>query len=127
MQRVDRLYYNLTPAALEDELLYLLSSKNECEVIEDNGEGNTHIHIFHPYLNQAEGLIYKININDRLEFVIWEEDVPLGLAVALKKLGKVEMKQIVTGAVRRLYESVNPEYYHINGIHGNIRWGFGSE
>ena len=127
MQRVERLYYNHTPEALEDDLTFLLSSKNEAEIIYDENE-NPHILIYHPYLNQAEGLLYKININDPLpEFVIWEEDIPPGLVQALKQLASVAMKRVITNAVCRLYESINLVYYHTNGIHGKIRWRFGQE
>ncbi|MPZ05031.1 MAG: hypothetical protein GEU26_01195 [Nitrososphaeraceae archaeon] len=125
MHRIERLYYNYTPAALEDKLVELLSSKNDSDVILDEDE-NWYIHVFHPYLNQAEGLIYSINVFDPLpKFVIWSEDIPLGLAEALKQLGKVKMKCIITNAVRRIYESINPEYYHKNGIYGKIKWRFG--
>ena len=125
MQRIERLYYNYTPAALEDKLVELFSSKNVSDVLLDEDE-NWYIHVFHPYLNQAEGLIYSINLSDPLpKFVIWSEDIPLGLAEALKQLGKVKMKRVITNAVRRIYESVDPEYYHTNGIHGKVKWRFG--
>ena len=39
MQRVERIFYHHTPAALEDEFLYLLSSKTECEVVILDGKG----------------------------------------------------------------------------------------
>jgi hypothetical protein len=62
MQRgLERLYYHFTPAALEDELLFILSSKTECDVVLDEN-GEWFIHPFYPYLNQAEGLLYKVNI-----------------------------------------------------------------
>ena len=115
-------YYYYTPAAIEDELLFTLSSKDEYEFYEDK-YGNRQKHSFHPYLNQAEGLIYKINVYDPLpEFVIWQNDIPFALAEALQDLGKVMMKRVITNVVRRIYESVNPEYYHKNGIHGKIKW-----
>jgi hypothetical protein len=122
MYHVKCIYCNYTPAALEDELTFLLSSKNEYDVIEDE-EGNSHILIFHPYLNQAEGLIYRINIHKpRPEFVIWTSDIPAGLAVALQKLGKVMMNRVITNTVRRLYESVDFKYFHTNGLSGRVRW-----
>ena len=125
MQSVEHLYYHYTPAALEDELTFLLSSKTECDVILDEN-GEWYIHPFYPYINQAEGLLYKINIYDPIpSFVIWQSDIPDGLVHALTRLGKIAMKRIITNAVRRLYESVDPEYYHVNGIHGKIRWKFG--
>lgn len=124
MQRVERVYYNHTPAALEDELHYLLSSKDECDVILDE-DGHWHIHVFHPYQNQAFSLIYKINASDPLpEFVIHNEDIPLGLAHQIQSLGNVTMKRIITSAVCRIYESVNPEYFHTNGISGKVKWRF---
>lgn len=123
----ERIYYHYTTAALEDELTCLLSSKNQYEILLGE-DGTGHIHVFHPYLNQAEGLLYKINIYRPLpEFVIWVNDIPLGLALALERLGNVAMKRIITNAVRRLYESVNPEYYHKNGIHGKVKWRFGQQ
>ena len=128
MQKVERsCNNNYTPSALEDELTFLCSSKTECDVILDEN-GQWYIHPFYPYLNQAEGLLYKINISDPLqEFVIWPNDIPLGLAEALKRLGKIAMKRVITNAVRRLYQSVDPTYYHTNGIHGKVRWRFGEE
>ena len=60
-------------------------------------------------------------------FVIWPNDIPLDLAMALEGLGKIAMKRVITNAVRRLYESVDPEYYHVNGIHGKVKWRFGSD
>jgi hypothetical protein len=118
----DPIYYNYSAAALEDELTYLLSSKSQCEVILDE-EGHLHINVFHPYQNQAEGLLHKINVYDPLpEFVIWEQDIPLGLAKALENLGNVTMEQVITNTVCRLYESVNPNYFHINGILRKVKW-----
>jgi len=117
-----RIYYHYTAAALEDELAHLLSSNRQCDVTLDE-KGRSHINIFHPYQNQAEGLIYKINVYDPLpEFVIWEQDIPLGLAKALEQLGNVTMKHIITNAIRKLYESVDPTYYHTNGIYGKVKW-----
>lgn len=122
MQRVERLYYHLTTKALEDELLYVLSSKTECDVIIDEN-GEWFIHPFHPYINQAEGLLYKINVYQPLpKYVIFPRDISEGLAKELENLGKVKMNQVITNAVRRLYESVDPDYYHTNGIYGKVKW-----
>lgn len=125
MQRVERLFYHYTPAALEDEFLYLLSSKTECDVIIDEN-GEWYIHPFYPYINQAESLIYKINLHDSIPpFVIWQSDIPDGLVNKLTRLGRVAMKRVITNAIRRLYESIDPTYYHTNGVHGKIKWKFG--
>jgi hypothetical protein len=123
--QLEHLYYNRTPAALKDELIRLLSSKCTAEIVEQD-DGSQWIYIFHPYLQQAEHLLYKINIYKPLpQFVIWLEDIPNGLAQELKSLGKVMMKRVITDAVRRVYESVDPDYYYKNGIHGKVKWRFG--
>jgi len=118
-------YRDYTVSALEDELLQVLSSKNSADIIEEE-DGSIHICIYWMYIEQAEGLIYRINIcQPPQEFVIWEEDVSGGLAMALEELGKVGKKRVITGAVRRLYESVDPEYFHTNGIYGKTPWRIG--
>jgi hypothetical protein len=126
-QLAERLYYWYTEAALKDEVVDVLLGKNECEILKDF-VGRDQILIFHPYLNQAEGKLYRINIEDPLpEFIIWESDIPMGLAVELERLGEVTMKQVITNAVRTIYETVDPEYYRKNGIHGKVEWRFGSD
>jgi hypothetical protein len=125
MQTVERLYYHYTTDALEDEICYVLLSKTEFDFVIDGINGDWSIHLFHPYINQAEGLIYRINISDPIpEFVIWQEDIPAGLVSALRLLGQAKMKQVITNVVRTIYESVDPKYYHKNGIHGKVKWRF---
>jgi hypothetical protein len=53
--------------------------------------------------------------------------MPTWLMDAIAHLDKLTMKRIVTNAVKRLYEAADPEYFHINGIGGKIKWGFASE
>jgi hypothetical protein len=129
--QLERLYHNNTPAALEDKITATLLSKKTAEVVQekDCDEGwYNRIYIFHPYQQQAEHLLYKINVYDPTpEFVIWIEDIPEGLTRQLNRLGKVMMKHIITDVVRRIYESVDPEYYYINGIHGKVKWRFGED
>jgi hypothetical protein len=128
MQRLaEHLYYWYTEAALKDEIVDELLGKNECIILKDEIQRD-HILVFHPYLNQAEGLLHQINIKDPLpEFVIWESDIPMGLAVELERLGKVAMKRVITNAVREIYETVDPGYYRKNGIHGKVKWRFGED
>lgn len=115
-------YSQYTEAALADELTRELSSKNDCDLFEDDN-GNLSMLIFRPYLNQAEGLIYKINVYERPpEFVIWEEDIPEKLTQALQANGKFAMKKVITEVVRRLYESVDPAYFHTCGVYGKTPW-----
>jgi hypothetical protein len=126
-QRAERLFYWHTEAALEDEVLRELLSYVECEILKDE-VGHDHILIFHPYINQAEGLLYTINIKNPLpEFTIWESNIPYDLALELERLGQIKMKGGGGGGVRRIYETVDPEYYHTNGIHGKVKWRFGED
>lgn len=111
----------LSIAAIEDELVEGISSYNTSEIFENT------IYIKWHYLDQAEALIYRINVYDPLpEFVIFTEDIPQQLIKELNNLGKNTMKKVVTNAVRRIYESVDPDYFHTNGIFGKVRWRFAS-
>jgi hypothetical protein len=113
-------YRDITVAALEDELVRVLCSKNSADVVEVE-DGSIHICIHWMYIEQAEGLIYRINISKpRPEFVIWEEDIPEDLAKALRELGQVGMKRVITKAIRRIYESVDPDL-----IYGKTPWRIG--
>jgi hypothetical protein len=115
-------YSQYTLAALTDELTRQLSSKNDCELYEDE-DGTLSMYIFRPYLNQAEGLIYRINVYERPpEFVIWEEDIPENLQKALQDIGKFATKKVITEVVRRLYESVDYDYFHTNGLYSKTPW-----
>lgn len=107
----------LSIAAVEDKLVLTISSHNTAEIDEEG------IHIKWHYLDQAKALIYRINVYDPLpEFVIFTEDIPEGLSQQLNGLGKVLKKKVITNAVRRIYESVDPEYFHKNGISGKVKW-----
>jgi hypothetical protein len=80
MVQAVKLYYHYTVAALEDELVRLLSSKCTAEVVEQEEDGNQWIYISHPYLQQAQHLLYKVNVYHPLpKFVIFPEDIPKGL------------------------------------------------
>jgi hypothetical protein len=117
-----KLYYHYTPAALEDEIVRILSSHYECYLEEDEN-ANECIRLKWDYLDQAEALLYRINLYRPLpELVIFKEDIPPGLAHELESFGKVTMKIVITNGVRRLYESVDPDYFHINGIYGKVKW-----
>lgn len=112
---------NLSISAIEDKLVSTISSCNTIEIDEDG------IHIKWYYLDQAKALIYWINLYDPLpEFVIFTEDIPIKFSQVLDSLGNVLKKKIITNAVRRIYESVDPEYFHTNGIYDKVRWRFAS-
>ena len=111
----------LSMAAIEDKLVLTISSHNTFEIYENV------IYIKWDYLDQAAALIYRINLYDPLpEFVIFTSDLPRWLLEELGRCEKVTMKRIITNVVRRIYESVDPEYFHINGIYGKVRWRFAS-
>lgn len=119
--QIDNPYKLLSTAAVEDKLVSTISSYNTTEIDEDG------IHIAWPYLDQAKALICRINVYDPLpEFVIFTEHVPEKLGQKLDGLDKVLRKKIITNAVRRIYESIDPEYFHSNGIYGKVRWRFAS-
>lgn len=118
-------FENFTQSALTDELVQRLSSKFDCDIFEDN-DGHSYLHVFRPYLSQAEGLLYRINISEYpTPFVIWKEDIPDDLIETLLALGIVVTKRIMTEVVRRLYESVDSNYFHTNGLYNKTPWKFG--
>jgi hypothetical protein len=107
----------LSIAAIEDNLVSTISSHNTAEI---DKEG---IHIKWRYQDQAKTLIYRINVYDPLpEFVIFTEDIPEGLSQQLNDLDIALRKKVITNAVRRIYESVDPEYFHKNSISGKVKW-----
>jgi hypothetical protein len=113
---------DFTQSALTDKLTLALSSKLECNVFEDE-DGQPYLSLFRPYLNQAEGLIYRMNVyNPPPDFVIEENDIPNALAQAIHDLGNFAMNKIITEAIRRLYESVDHDYFHANSLYGKICW-----
>lgn len=115
-------FENFTQSALTDELVLRLSSKFDCDIFEDN-DGHPYLHILRPYLNQAEGLLYRLNACEYPpRFVIWKRDIPDDLIEALQELGIVVTKRIMTEVVRRLYESVDSNYFHTNGLYDKTPW-----
>jgi hypothetical protein len=117
-------------AALEDQLVEVLSFKEIADVTEEeDADGcRTKIYFHRMYLEQAEALLHKINLYEPPpEFAIFSEDIPQGLARELEKLDRVMMKKVITDAVRRLYESVDPDYFHTNGVYGKVRWRISKE
>ena len=101
-------YEECTTEALTDELLKsFLSSKKNSRF----------------YYAQAEYFIRRINIYDPLPiFVLHTEDIPDGLTSELQSLDSVVRDRIITNVVRRIYESVDSDYFHVNGIYGRVKW-----
>ena len=75
------------------------------------------------YYAQAEYYIRRINVyRPRPIFVLHTEDVPEALAWEIKSLGKTTEDRIITNVVRRIYESVDPDYFAVNGIYSKVRY-----
>lgn len=101
-------FSNYTLAALEDVLLksFLTSKKNE-----------------RFYYAQAEYYIRRINVYKPLPiFVLHIEDIPEALVKELDTLGKVTKDRIISNVVRRIYESVDPDYFAVNGIYSKVKY-----
>jgi hypothetical protein len=118
-------FSNYTEAALTDEVVDELLGKNDYEMLIDE-VGREHILVYHPYINQAEGLLRTINVKDPLpEFVVWLSDISSYLEQELKRLDKSARNHIMTDAVRIIYETIDPHYYRRNAIRGKVKWRFG--
>jgi hypothetical protein len=120
---------------IEEELVLHLSSYSDAEIkekdygsINNNTNCNTieEIVIKHPYQEQAKDILYKINLSNRpLKFKIYNNTLSPKLKEELNNLHKTNKEafnEIVTNAVKRLYESIDFQYFHINGIGGKIKW-----
>jgi hypothetical protein len=107
----------------EDELFLHLSSYPETEILNKN-----EILIRHPYQEEAEFLLYQINLAKPIpNFIIFDCLLPKKLRqelIDVKNYDIEEFNRIVTNALKRLYESIDYEYFHLSGIGGKIYWRF---
>ena len=114
----------LTLAALKDELIFHLCSINSYCIDEKSGV----IRISHKYYDQAESIIYRINVwKPPPVFVINESDLIPKLKEELYDLSQSSpetLNRLVTQVVGEILEIVNPRYYHVAGVGANIRWRF---
>jgi len=127
-------YFNLpwSISKIEDELVLNLSSYYDAEIKEENYSNiniNSNIKeiiIKHPYQEQAKNILYKINLANRpLVFKIYINTLSPKLKEELNHLYKTNEEvfyEIVTNSVKRLYESIDFQYFHMNGIGGKIAW-----
>jgi hypothetical protein len=112
-----------TTAALEDELTFCLCSVNLYVIKEDTKE----IHISHKYYDQAESIIYRINVwQPPPVFVINVSDLTLRLNKELKKLmiSPEALNGVVIQSIGRIFENIDERYYHLSGIMNRIKWRF---
>ena len=132
-------YFRLpwTISKIEDELVLHLSSYYDSEIKEENASNinsnnnnnNNNIKeivIKHPYQEQSKRMLYKINLANRpLVFKIHSNTLSPKLKEELNQLYKTNKEvfnEIVTNSVKRLYESIDYQYFHTNGIGGKIAW-----
>lgn len=113
-----------TIAALEDELIFELSSATTFTIDKDTGT----IHINHKYYEQAESNLYRMNIWDRPpEFIINHSDLTTKLQSELASLYKFcpkKFERVVTNAVQIIIETINHRYFHLNGVASKVKWRF---
>lgn len=75
------------------------------------------------YYAQAEYYIRRINAYKPLPvFVLYEKDIPDELIRELDKLGKRVKDKIITDVVRGIYQSVDPDYFAVNGVYGKVKY-----
>jgi hypothetical protein len=117
----ESLYEFWTKEKLIDKLVSCLGSVNSYDI----NEVTKQIYITHKYYDYAEWFIYRINVyKPTPQFIINRSDLTnrLKKEIASLRSTPTTLNEVITTAVRRIIESVNPEYYHLNGIHGKIRW-----
>lgn len=113
---------------IEEELLLHLSSYSDAEINKDkdNSYNNNEIIVKHPYQEQAQDLLYKINLaNTILVFKIYDKTLPTKLKEELSSIWKKDKElfdEIVTNSLKRLYESIDHRYFHTSGVKGKIAW-----
>jgi hypothetical protein len=117
-------FSNCTIARLTDEVMLRLSSYCECTISRD-AENKEYLSIHRPYQEQANKWVHRAHLYiETPEFTINDKHLPQSLIYELKKLDALTMNAVITEAVRRLYESVDYDYFHTNGIHSKIVWRF---
>ena len=117
--QIDNPYQLFTISAIEDDLTYHLSSKCDFQIDTETSV----IHIKHKYLDYATKFLFLINLQREPPiFEISLRDIPQNLVEILGKLDSTTLNIIFTNVVRRILESVNPVYFHTNGIYGKVRW-----
>jgi len=112
-----------TVSALKDQLTLELSSAADINV---DYKGK-HIEIDHKYFEYARKNLYLINLAQDVKYIpvfqIKKSDLSPELVYELEQLDDDKtLNEVVIGAIANLYESINFEYFHKNGIFGKIRW-----
>jgi len=115
-----------TMAAIEEELLFELSSALTYTIDKDAGT----IHIRNKYYEQAEFNLYRMNVwNPPPEFVINRSDLSPKLLSELANLYKSypkKFEKVVTNIVCIILETINHRYFHLHNIAAKVIWSFAS-
>lgn len=113
-----------TTAAVKDELTFQLSSTCSFKI----DEKTQAIHITHKYYDQADFVLYRINVyKPQPVFIINLSDITPKLQNQLEELYKSSPEifdSVVTDAVQSILESINQRYYHVSDIAYKVRWRF---
>ncbi|HZD36724.1 MAG TPA: hypothetical protein VE130_16080 [Nitrososphaeraceae archaeon] len=112
-----------TLAAIEDEIVYSLYGATTLFL----HEGNKIFHIRQKYVEQAKIILFRINVFQPIPvFVINLSDLSPSLKRELKQIMRCPeiLEEVVTNAVARILEDVNPKYFRVSGVRRNIIWRF---
>ena len=113
-----------TTAAVKDELTFQLSSASSFKI----DENTQAIHITHKYYDQADFVLYRINVySSPPVFIIKRSDLTPKLQSNLEQLYKscpYTFDRLVTDTVQTILEGVNKRYYHVSNIAYRVCWRF---
>jgi len=123
-------YDGYTNAALEDVILYQISSKKKHNTDGDRPRNSywtvkgddtlEWINLKYAYLYLHRFFLLK----PRKPFEIHKSDLTLPLIDRLEQLEFLELNKIMVRVVRRILEAVDSYYYHTSGIHSKVSWRF---
>ena len=122
--KLNELKYNQsmwTMSALVDELTFNLCifATYEIDLV------TKHIIFNHKYIDSGRQNLFYVNIVEdpsKIVFKIDRRDLKPKIISELAELDSESRNTVITEAVARVYESINYQYFHKNGIHGKIRW-----
>jgi hypothetical protein len=113
-----------TTAAIKDELTFQLSSSCSFNI----DEKRQAIRITHKYYDQAEFVLYRLNLyKPPAVFIINRSDLTPKLQNELEQQYKScpnTFDRLVTEAVQAILESINQRYYHVSSIAYKVCWRF---
>ena len=98
-----------TPLPIEDEIVYSLYGATTLFL----SDGNKIFPIRRKYVEQAKKILHHINVFRPVPvFVINMSDISPTLKRELEKITQSEIREVITGAVARILEDVDPRFSH---------------